>query len=423
VRCRTTIEERETGMARARWVGVIAAVVWLAGAGMARANQLVTVTIPAGGDVASQWLDYPGPPRANVLLPTGYRSKRAYPLLVLLHGLESDYDWWATAGAQKILTGLDAIVVMPEGGSGWYTDWWNNGERGNPSWESYELDKVLPYVLDHYKVLPQRRYHAIAGVSMGGLGATYLGGRLPGFFGSVGTLSGFVDPQEYGYPASEGEPLTSLAPFKGDSDFDAVEGPPSGFYATGHNPTALVENLQYTRVYQTTGTGEPTSAAYANPGSGVEGTMLEGGIIYPMNEAYRAALAAAGVQTTYQVHAGGHDKPDFQNELKALLAWGLFKPVVSDPRTWTNRTVATEGQLWDVDYRFAKPPDAVVEFHQSGRALSISAAGSSVTLTTAAGCDLRAAPPATVMLPRRCAPVPNDNTGTSANRAHDDVRR
>ena len=33
---------------------------------------------------------------------------------------------------------------------------------------------------------------------------------IAGFFGSVATLSGFVDPQEYGFPASEGEPLTAL---------------------------------------------------------------------------------------------------------------------------------------------------------------------------------------------------------------------
>jgi diacylglycerol O-acyltransferase/trehalose O-mycolyltransferase len=31
---------------------------------------------------------------------------------------------------------LGAIVVMPEGGpGGWFADWWNNGERGGPSWE------------------------------------------------------------------------------------------------------------------------------------------------------------------------------------------------------------------------------------------------------------------------------------------------
>ncbi len=382
-------------------VAVTVAVV--TGGAVARANQLVTVTIPAAhGEVAPQWLNYPGPPRANVLLPTGYNPHKAYPLLLLLHGLESDYDWYAANGIQQTMASLDAIVVMPEGGSGWYTDWWNNGARDDPSWESYELNEVLPYILRHYRIRHQRRYHAIAGISMGGLGATYLGGRLPGFFGSVATLSGFVDPQEYGVLASEGEPLTSLAPLKGDLDLNAVEGPPDGFYATGHNPTALADNLLYTRVFQSTGTGQPTSASYADPFTGLEGTVLEAGVIYPMNVRYHAALVDAKVPSTYQVHPGGHDVPDFTDELKALLAWGLFKPVVSEPDAWTNQTVAPAGQLWDIGYRFTTPPDAVVTFRQSGRAVSVSGAGSSVTLTTARGCALRLPTPAVVTLRRRC---------------------
>ena len=89
-------------------------------------------------------------------------------------------------------------------------------------------------------------------------------------------------------------------------------------------------------------------------------------------------------------------------ELKAALAWGLFKPVVTDPATWTNQTVATSGQLWDIGYRFARPPNAVVEFRRSGRSLSISAAGSAVTLSTARGCTIQTATPATITLARHC---------------------
>jgi S-formylglutathione hydrolase FrmB len=385
-------------MGRGKWVVALAAVTFLMTGAAARANQLVTVAIPSNGLVAAKWVPYAGPPRADVLLPTGYNRKRAYPLLLLLHGLQSDYDWYASVDIEQLFASLDAIVVMPEGASGWYTDWWNNGERGNPSWESYELDVVLPYVLHHYTIRPPRRYHAIAGISMGGLGATYLGGRLPGFFGTVATLSGFVDPQQYGYWAAEGEPITSEAPLKGDLDFDAVEGPPNGFYAAGHNPTALVDNLRFTRIFQSTGTGVPMASELSSPGPSTEGVALEGGIIYPMNRAYHAALAAAGVPSTYEVHPGGHDKPNFINELKALLAWGLFKPVVSDPHAWTNETVATQGQLWDIGYRFDAPPTAVVTFRQTGDRLSVSGAGSGVTLTTAGGCTVRVMTPAVVKL-------------------------
>jgi S-formylglutathione hydrolase FrmB len=396
-------------MTRAKWVGALVAAATLFGGGIAHANQLVTVTIPAsGGEIAPQWYGYGGPPRANVLLPTGYSARKAYPLLLLLHGLGGNYNLYASGvRIQQLMAGLDAIVVMPEGASGWYTDWWNNGERGNPSWESYELNEVLPWIVTHYKILPQRRYHAIAGISMGGLGATYLGGRLPGFFGSVATLSGFVDPQEYGFPASEGEALTALAPFKGDLDLSAVEGPANGFYATGHNPTALVGNLAHSRILQITGIGLPTAAGYSGSDliEGLVGTVLEGTIIHPMNLAYHAALMSAGIPSTYQVFPGGHDNPNFVDELKALLAWGLFKPVVTDPSSWSNETVATSGQLWDVGYRFATPPDAVVTFRQSGRTLSVGAAGSSVTLITTSGCAIHTATPATVTLPTRC-PTP-----------------
>jgi hypothetical protein len=88
--------------------------------------------------------------------------------------------------------------------------------------------------------------------------------------------------------------------------------------------------------------------------------------------------------------------------MRALIAWGLFKPVVSNPATWSNETVATAGQLWDVGYRFTTPPDAVVTFKQSGDSVSVSAAGSSVTLTSVGGCTVDTATPAAVTLPRRC---------------------
>ncbi|HWW53679.1 MAG TPA: alpha/beta hydrolase-fold protein, partial [Acidimicrobiales bacterium] len=202
--------------------------------------RLVTITIPARpGQIPAKWLSYPGPPRANVLLPAGYDPDRRYPLLVLLNGLSNNYASYAADGIVAMLEtyGLDAIVVMPEGASGWYADWWNGRGPGTPAWETYELDTVLPTVLARYPVLPQRRYHALAGFSMGGLGATYLGGRLPGFFGSVATLSGFVDTQYFAPVTAPGMGLVSLAPLEGDYNVYPVYGAPYGSYSDGHNPT------------------------------------------------------------------------------------------------------------------------------------------------------------------------------------------
>jgi S-formylglutathione hydrolase FrmB len=360
--------------------------------------RLVTITIPAvHAKIDPKWWGYQGPPRANVLLPAGYDPQRRYPLIVALHGLNCNYAWWQQWKLTDPFEKLHAIIVMPEGASGWYTDWWNHGERGGPDWETYELDDVLPTILERYPVLPQRRYHALVGISMGGLGAAYLGGRVPGFFGTVAPLSGFVDPQLAGVVAEPAMGATALAPLKGDYNVFAVDGQPSGFYMTGHNPTRLGVNLRQTRVFVSTGDGRPSPYASLNhPGS-----EEEGAVIYPMNQQYVPALVAAGVNVTYQPHTGGHDIPDFMAEVKAFVRWGVFKPVVTHPKDWLNKTVATHGRLWDISYRFAHPPTDVVQFTRSGDKLRISGAGSAVTIRTTGGCAVQIRTPGTVRVPRK----------------------
>jgi S-formylglutathione hydrolase FrmB len=383
---------------------------------------LLTITIPApDGEIAPTWLRFVGygktlgyqaPPRANVLLPAGYDPHKHYPLIVFLDGLGTNYATWHDTGLDKPFDHLGAIVVMPEGANGWYTDWWNNATRGDPSWETYYLDTVIPTILQRYPILPARRDHALIGISMGGLGATYLGGRLPGFFGSVASLSGFVDPQ---WEAAVTQPAMgsfSYAKQNGDNDTDPIYGDPSGFYSEGHNPTRLVGNLANTRLFVSTGTATP-STSDPHP---TQSELTDEAIIYPMSQLYHQALLTAGVPATYQVHTGAHALPDFSDEITAMLQWGLFNPVADNVPSWTNDTVATHGQLWDLNYRFTRAPTRVVHFTQSGTTLSISAAGSPVTITLANGCAIHTATPATVHLPDRAriSPLNPDKVGTTA---------
>jgi len=380
------------------WLATTIATMGL-GEGVAHANRLVTITLPdRHGEIPSKWLTYPGSPRADVLLPDRYNPRKRYPLIVLLPGFSNTY---AILGpdmldAQQVLAGLQAIVIAPEGEVGWYADWWNNGAYGTPQWESYILDEAVQQIVQRYKILPQRRYHALFGVSMGGLGTAYLGGRLPGFFGSIGVLSGFVDTQLA--PEIETPVMDTLSGVPPGS----VDGPEDGFYATGHNPTALAKNLRYTHVFMSAGDGTPTPPD--GTGGGV-GNAEEAGVIRPSSDAYAAALQAAHIDLVYHTHAGCHCWPDFQAELRDAIAWGPFKPVVEHPTDWSNDTVATHGQLWDIGYRFTSHPTAVVRFIRTGRHLHISAAGTSVTLTTSRGCLLQVSTPANVTVPSTsCAP-------------------
>ncbi len=357
---------------------------------------MTTITIPdRHGEIPSKWLTYPGQPRADVVLPDGYNAHKRYPLLVLLPGFSNTYAAFTDPNeldAQRLLAGFQAIVVIPEGETGWYADWYNNGRYGTPEWESYILDEVIPQILHRYKVLPQRRYHALFGISMGGLGAAYLGGRLPGFFGSVGVLSGFVDLQIVPGIVSVSMDQLSGVPI------GSVIGPEDGFYATGHNPAALVANLKHTRVFMSAGDGTSTPAD--GPGASV-GSAEEAGVIRPMSDAYASALRAARIGLIYHTHPGCHCWVDFQAELRDAIAWGPFQPVVEHPAEWVNETVATHGQLWDIGYAFAKHPNAVVRFTSSGGRLQISAAGTTVTLTTSRGGVLHLATPASLQIPSK----------------------
>jgi S-formylglutathione hydrolase FrmB len=374
----------------------------------ASANQMIDTTIPArNGEITDRWLPgYPGPPRARVLLPDGYDPAKAYPLLVLLAGLSSDYLTWSKPGwgqIQKTAAGFDGIIVMPEGASGWYADWWNKGRRGDPSWESYFLDQVIPQILERYRIRPQRRWHALAGVSMGGLGTAYLGGRLPGFFGSIAIISGLVDGH-----LSPGEgAVQSLIPevYAGTpGDPEAVMGPEQGFYSYGHDPTRLAANLGQTRVYMAVGDGRPTSDGEPNNNSLPVDTAAEVVVIRPASDHYAAALSAAGIDLTYEPHEGIHDFANFRRQLRDAIAWGLFKRVDEHATSWVNDTVATRGKLWEFAYRFDAPPDRVVRFRRSGDVLAVGPAGSPVTITTDGGCVVHVATPGVIDVPARpCA--------------------
>ena len=288
---------------------------------------LVDIRIPAvKGPIDDRWLPgYTGGPRAMVLLPAGYNPKKNYPLLVLLEGITSNYKMWSQAGIGQIAKtagGLNAIIVMPEGGNGWYADWWNRGRRGGPSWETYILDDLLPFVLKKYPIRPERRWHALAGESMGGMGSAYFGGRLPGFFGSVAVLSGLADTQLIP-GATTLESYLLAVPRRPEKhapvpiDFQAVYGPEYGFYANGHNPTKLAANLADTRLYTLHGRQWIPYSIYGEPFKAQEADGLgEALILRPAMTNFSRSLRAATIPHVFKVHKGAHSWPNFRQELR-----------------------------------------------------------------------------------------------------------
>jgi len=131
-----------------------------------------------------------------VYLPPGYEeSERSYPVLYLLHGSGDDQTGWIQFGevqhiADRAIADGSAtamIIVMPDA---------NTGQRGyfndvNNEWryEDFFFDELLPYVEKKYRIKSEKRFRAIAGLSMGGGGSFFYAMHRPDLFSSACPLS------------------------------------------------------------------------------------------------------------------------------------------------------------------------------------------------------------------------------------------
>jgi diacylglycerol O-acyltransferase/trehalose O-mycolyltransferase len=356
--------------------------VLLFAAAPARASQLVT------WDTTSRFV--PGDLKVNVLLPDGYDAARCRPVLYLLHGHGDAYDSWAKpdkGDVQDIAKGFPGIVVMPEADRGWYTNWWNGGAR-SPAWESYHLDELIPLVEHRLKICPGRSNRAIAGLSMGGEGAIYYAEERPGYFGAAASFSGVLSIQRFEWPTgfdTQGERATDVY-----GDPQAQE-----FYWAGHNPTALVKNLRYTRVFVTVGDGTPATPSDA---TNVFGQVAERDLRMHADDFVAAAHRLGDIDITYHPRQGIHDWPYWRQHLADALKWGFFRPVGETPAFWWFSTVETQSDAWGFHLAFERPPETLETFHLHGRSLSATGSGT-VTVTTPQGVRFTRALPFDVKVP------------------------
>jgi len=134
-----------------------------------------------------------------IYLPPGYEtSQRSYPVLYLLHGAGDEQTGWVQFGevqhiADKAIKEGKAtamIIVMPDA---------NTGRRGyfndvNNEWryEDFFFDELMPEVENKYRIKSEKRYRAIAGLSMGGGGSYFYAMHRPDLFSSACPLSAAV---------------------------------------------------------------------------------------------------------------------------------------------------------------------------------------------------------------------------------------
>jgi len=233
-----------------------------------------------------------------------------------------------------------------------------------------------------FRIRPGRRWHAIAGLSMGGYGTSFLATQLPGYFGTAVPMSGLVSIRRPEIVAG----LSAIGGVK----YPALWGPSDGAYARGHDPVAFARNLRFTRVILRTGNGTPRRGV-VSPVPQLSGALE--GVLRIGNDQFAAALRRAGVKLDYRVHDGVHDWPYWRADIAAAARnGGLFGPVAQAPSRWSYRTVARSGDAWGLRFRFTAPPAGVATFTRSGDRLTASGAGR-VRIIDARGCRLEATLP------------------------------
>lgn len=151
----------------------------------------------------------------NVYLPKSFdvQPSKQYPILYLLHGIgDTNHGWTHRGHIQDVMDQLTAsgevcemIIVTPcAGGSFSDTTAWQ-GYFNMPGWnyEDFFFKEFMPAVEKKYRVVSARSHRAIAGLSMGGGGATSYAQRHSELFCAVYAMSALMNIPDFGQPAPD----------------------------------------------------------------------------------------------------------------------------------------------------------------------------------------------------------------------------
>ena len=234
-----------------------------------------------------------------IYLPSDYDySNREYPVLYLLHGAGDDHTGWIQFGEVKSITdkankngvSTSMIIVMPDAQTGKIGYFNDIDQKWN--YEDFFFKEFLPFIEKKYRIKSEKKYRAIAGLSMGGGGAFIYALRHPEMFSSACPLSGYMGETSYSdfYEKNmeKCEKLTREKVFN---------------YYSNHNSLSIIqnqtdENLKSVRWYIDCGDND---------------------FLYEGNSLVHIALKKRGVPHEYRVRDGAHNWTYWRSALPEVL--------------------------------------------------------------------------------------------------------
>jgi enterochelin esterase-like enzyme len=137
-----------------------------------------------------------------VYLPPDYEtSQRSYPVLYLLHGAGDDQTGWVQFGEVLRITdeafksgiATPMIIVMPDANTG--KRGYVNDAKGEWRYEDFFFQEFIPFIEKEYRIKGEKRFRAIAGLSMGGEGTFIYALHHPELFSAACPLSAATGPK------------------------------------------------------------------------------------------------------------------------------------------------------------------------------------------------------------------------------------
>lgn len=231
----------------------------------------------------------------NVLLPDA--GLGPFPVFYLLHGLSDDYTAWIRrTSIERYISGVPLIVVMADGGRGFYTD-----NADGPAYGRFFAEELPACIERIFPARTDRAGRCIGGLSMGGYGALRLALTHPDRYVSANSHSGALlawrhDPS-----------FTSLAA----AEHQRIFGPRAN--GSAHDLIVLAEK----------------ASSGLRPklriDCGTEDFLL------PANRAYRDTLRKLGIAHEYEEYPGTHEWGYWDLHVREAIhfharALGLVKP-------------------------------------------------------------------------------------------------
>jgi enterochelin esterase-like enzyme len=136
-----------------------------------------------------------------IYLPPDYEtSQRSYPVMYLLHGSGDDQTGWIQFGEVLSITdkairegkATPMIIVMPDANTG--RRGYANDIKGEWRYEDFFFQELLPFIEKTYRAKSEKRYRAVAGLSMGGEGTFTYALHHPELFAAACPLSAATGP-------------------------------------------------------------------------------------------------------------------------------------------------------------------------------------------------------------------------------------